>query len=63
MLQKTVAWVAACVALLGAARVLGAEATPAELGRVPWGRDYDAAVKQARENGKPLLLMFSEVPG
>lgn len=34
-----------------------------ELGKVPWLRDYDAAVAQAKESKKPLLALFQEVPG
>lgn len=37
--------------------------TPVELGRVAWGRDHDAAFRAAKDSGKPLLLLFQEVPG
>lgn len=36
---------------------------PVEIGTVRWNRDYDAALKQSRENGKPVLALFQEVPG
>lgn len=36
---------------------------PVELGRVHWLRDYQAAVKQARSVGKPVLILFQEIPG
>lgn len=36
---------------------------PVELGKVPWLRDYDAALAEAKKSGKPLLLLFQEVPG
>ena len=34
-----------------------------ELGQVRWQRDYDAARKQALETGRPLFVLFDEVPG
>src|SRR4051812_11095601 len=43
--------------------LLGATPQPAELGRVPWLRDFDAAVRMSRETKKPLLVLFDEVPG
>ena len=39
------------------------DARPVELGAVDWGRDFDAAASQARKAGKPLLVLFQEVPG
>jgi len=36
---------------------------PAELGRVSWLRDYDAALAESRNTGKPVLILFQEVPG
>ena len=36
---------------------------PAELGRVNWQRDYAAGLAQAKRDGKPMLLLFDEVPG
>lgn len=49
-----------CVAALC---LSAAEVRPIELGRVPWLRDYDAAIKQAKDSGKPILVLFQEVPG
>jgi hypothetical protein len=34
-----------------------------ELGRVHWLRDYAAAVKSAEASGKPMLVLFQEIPG
>jgi len=34
-----------------------------ELGTVKWLRDYDLALQQAEKTGKPILLLFQEVPG
>ena len=36
---------------------------PAELGAVPWERDFDKAIAAARKAQKPLLVLFQEVPG
>ena len=36
---------------------------PTELGAVEWHRDFDAARKLSQESGKPMLLLFQEVPG
>jgi hypothetical protein len=37
--------------------------TPPELGRVPFLRDYAAAVEKAKADKKPLFVLFDEVPG
>jgi len=34
-----------------------------ELGTVNWGRDYPAALKESTASGKPVLILFQEVPG
>lgn len=34
-----------------------------ELGDVEWKRDFDAAVETAESSGKPLFVLFTEVPG
>jgi transcription termination factor Rho len=36
---------------------------PPELGRVPFLRDYAAAVAKAKADKKPLFVLFDEVPG
>lgn len=38
-------------------------ATPPELGSVAWLRDYAVARARAEKEGKPLLILFDEVPG
>ena len=38
-------------------------ANPVEVGNVHWGRDFDAALKMSAESGKPVLILFQEVPG
>lgn len=37
--------------------------SPPELGRVAWRRDHPAAQAEAARTGKPLLILFDEVPG
>ena len=34
-----------------------------ELGKVAWIRNYDVAVQQAKKQGKPIFILFQEVPG
>ncbi len=46
----------------GEARSSGRDA-PRELGAVRWERDFDAAAARARQEGKPLFVLFQEVPG
>ncbi len=36
---------------------------PIELGRVGWGRDLEQARGQSAQSGKPVLVLFQEVPG
>jgi len=36
---------------------------PGELGKVAWLRDEAAAQKVALASGKPVLVLFQEVPG
>ncbi len=38
-------------------------AGPVELGTVKWSRDYDVGLKTVKESGKPMFLLFQEVPG
>lgn len=36
---------------------------PVEVGNVNWGRDFDAALRMSADSGKPVLVLFQEVPG
>ena len=36
---------------------------PVELGKVEWERNYDKGIAAAKESGKPVFLLFQEVPG
>lgn len=36
---------------------------PVELGQVGWIRDFDEGVSQAKQQDKPILVLFQEVPG
>ena len=36
---------------------------PIEVGDVTWSRDYEANLKLSAASGKPILLLFQEVPG
>jgi len=45
------------------ASVTCAADNPVEVGAVNWGRDIDAAMKRSEATGKPVLVLFQEVPG
>lgn len=54
------------VLLAGASALLlthSAAAEPAELGVVRWERNFEAGIERARSSGRPLFLLFQEVPG
>ena len=36
---------------------------PVELGKIKWHRDFDEAAAESRKTGKPLMVLFDEVPG
>ncbi len=36
---------------------------PVEAGDVHWGRDFDASLRRSAEEGKPVLVLFQEIPG
>jgi len=36
---------------------------PVEVGDVRWGRDLEAALRNSAETGKPVLVLFQEIPG
>ena len=36
---------------------------PVELGRVHFGRQFDAALAASKASGKPVFLQFQEIPG
>lgn len=38
-------------------------ANPTELGTVKWERSFEAAAARAKSSGKPIFILFSEVPG
>jgi len=40
-----------------------ANENPVEVGSVRWGRDLDGALKISAETGRPVLVLFQEVPG
>ena len=49
---------------LGTAALVGqTAANPVEVGDVRWGRDFDAALGKSAASGKPVLVLFQEVPG
>ncbi len=52
------------IALIGSVTFLHAiAANPIEAGTVNWGRDLDAASEQSEKIGRPVFLLFQEIPG
>ena len=54
------------IAAVGAALVafsIPEKGNPTELGLVKWGRDLDAALAESADSGKPVLVLFQEIPG
>jgi hypothetical protein len=39
------------------------QSRPVEQGKVSWLRDYDQAIGKSKESGKPLFVLFQEIPG
>ena len=38
-------------------------ANPVELGKIQWRRGFDEALVESKNSGRPLLVLFQEVPG
>ena len=36
---------------------------PIEAGNVRWGRNFNAALENSAKTGKPVLILFQEIPG
>ena len=36
---------------------------PVELGKIGWGGDFEAANVESKQTGRPLMVLFDEVPG
>lgn len=51
------------VAFLMAANAAAQTTAPVEFGAIAWQRDYEVARATAKEQRKPLLMLFQEVPG
>jgi hypothetical protein len=53
----------ACGALLAGAALAASDEGARELGQVNWNRDFDAALAASADDGRPLFVLFQEVPG
>ena len=60
MVKKLLPVVLLTLASLGAA---AADNEYEELGTIHWLRSYDRALELAARTGKPVLILFQEVPG
>ena len=49
--------------LSGISTGMPADDKPVELGAVNWNRDLGQAKKESAKSGKPILVLFQEVPG
>lgn len=54
-----------CITLVSSVTIVkGDESkTPIELGKVDWSRNFDTALEKAKQEDKPILILFQEVPG
>lgn len=52
-----------CLVLASCQADPGKNKNPIEVGTVSWLRDYSAARARSKESGKPIFLLFQEVPG
>jgi len=43
--------------------MMAAQNNPVELGDVTWLRSFDQAQARSKEEGKPILILFQEIPG
>ncbi len=60
---KARAWLVLLLACAAMWRGGYAGEVPVELGRIPWTRDFDAARAEAERSGRPMMVLFDEVPG
>ncbi|MGI9241785.1 MAG: VPGUxxT family thioredoxin-like (seleno)protein, type 2 [Verrucomicrobiales bacterium] len=65
--MKYLSIVAASVLVLAISATVGkntpGSSQPIEVGVVKWGRDFTASLAAAKRSGKPVFLLFQEVPG
>ncbi len=47
----------------GLAQASEAIDNPIEVGHVRWGRDFHVALQNSADSGKPVLVLFQEIPG
>ena len=40
-----------------------AEGRPVEIGTVKWSRNLEKSLASSKKSGKPVLILFQEVPG
>ncbi|WP_417443896.1 VPGUxxT family thioredoxin-like (seleno)protein, type 2 [Joostella sp.] len=56
-----------CILLLGGNMIAQTKTNvsnqPVELGKVSWFRDYNEALQESKSTGKPIFMLFQEVPG
>ena len=55
-------WMLPLAAAVGLTMALDDD-VPREFGHVDWGRKLEPALARSADSGKPVLLLFQEVPG
>jgi Thioredoxin-like len=65
LVHRSLVCLVTILVLVSAATSIFAETlnNPVEVGAVKWGRDLDQALRQSADTGKPVFLLFQEVPG
>lgn len=63
LLLSAAAWVLLGPVPAGTGALKAAERQAVEVGAVKWERDFQGALNKSRKSGKPVLLLFQEVPG
>jgi hypothetical protein len=53
----------ALIFALGVAQTSSSGGNPVEAGSVRWGRDFKAALEQSAGSGRPVFVLFQEIPG
>ena len=49
--------------ILSLLAIVSAAAAPIELGKVNWERKIEPAFNKSQNDGKPIFLLFQEIPG
>jgi len=62
MKRLTFVWLSSVVLMSGLSKA-EEKINSVEVGTVEWGRNFDEATIESKKTGKPIFLLFQEVPG